>query len=104
MIKDASHGIVVCGDIKIANGNLLSYMIQDCSAAIENALLAVHMLGLGGVWLGVHPREERMKHVVSMFKLPENIIPVSILALGYPSEKKAPRSRYKEENVHYNKW
>ncbi len=79
-------------------------MLQDCSAAIENLLLAVHMLGLGAVWLGVHPREERMKYMKKLFSLPKNIIPISCIAVGYPDEKKESRTRFNKDYVHYDKW
>ena len=76
MMAEAPVGIVVLGDINQAHGNELSYMLQDCSAAIQNLLLAASELGLGAVWLGVHPREERMNHIKEVFNLPENIIPL----------------------------
>jgi nitroreductase len=104
MLANASVGIVVCGDINAAHGNQLSYMLQDCSAAIENALLAAGELGLGAVWLGVHPREERIMHIRRLFNLPDNIIPVSCLSIGYPAEQKASRNRYNENYVHWEKW
>ena len=60
MLRDAALGIVVCGDLQRAHDRQLSYLLQDCSAAIENLLLAASALGLGACWLGVHPREERV--------------------------------------------
>lgn len=104
MLENAALGIVVCGDIDKAHGNLPSYMLQDCSAAIENLLIAAHHMGLGAVWLGVHPREERIEHIKSLFNLPENIIPISCISIGYPDEKKEARTRYNVDYVHYEKW
>ncbi len=104
MLADAAVGIVVCGDINAANDKLLSYLLQDCAAAIENILLAVHALGLGACWLGVHPREDRMAHVTAVLRLPENVIPVCCIAIGYPAEERDPRTRYNEEYVHYETW
>ncbi len=98
-LPDAPVGIVICGDIESAHANELSYMLQDCSAAIENLLLAVTALGLGACWLGVHPREDRVKHIKTIFKLPENIIPVGVIAIGYPAETPAPRQRGKAEYI-----
>ena len=66
----------------VAHDRQLSYLLQDCSAAIENLLLAAHVLGLGTCWLGIHPREERMKTVSSLLGLPGNVIPVSAIAVG----------------------
>jgi nitroreductase len=104
MLANASVGIVVCGDITAAHGNELSYMLQDCSAAIENALLAAGEIGLGAVWLGIHPCEGRIEHIRNLFKLPKNIIPVSCLSIGYPAEQKASGNRYNENYVHWEKW
>ncbi len=104
MLAKAPIGLVVCGDINAAHGNELSYMLQDCSAAIQNLLLATHVNGLGACWLGVHPRMERVAHIQNVFQLPENIIPIASIAIGYPDEQKEPRTRYKEQYVHYERW
>ena len=69
MLKEAPLGIIVCGNIEAAHAQSLSYMLQDCSASIENMLLAAHILGLGAVWLGVHPRKERIEGIKNLFKL-----------------------------------
>jgi nitroreductase len=61
MVGSAALGIVVCGDLEAAHDKQLSYLLQDCSAAIENMLLCAHVLGLGACWLGVHLREQRVK-------------------------------------------
>ena len=52
MIATAALGVAVCGDLEAAHDQQLSYLLQDCSAAIENLLLGVHVLGLGACWLG----------------------------------------------------
>jgi nitroreductase len=104
MLNQAALGIFVCGDITVANDGQLSYLLQDCSAAIENLLLAAHALGLGACWLGIHPREKRMAHVRRILELPENIVPVAGIALGRPGETKDPRTRYQDAYVSYEKW
>ena len=104
MLPQAPVGIVVCGDLQRANGGELSYLLQDCAAAIENLLLAAHASGLGACWLGVHPRPERVAHLRALFSLPEHIVPVSVIALGWPAEAPAPRSRYAEARVHREHW
>ena len=104
MLRQAPVGVIVCGNITAAHDALDSYMIQDCSAAIENLLLAASMLGLGACWLGVHPREDRIAHLRKLFALPEEIIPVSGIAIGWPAELKDSRTRYRESSVHYEKW
>ena len=104
MLARAAAGIVVCGDILKAHDQLESYMLQDISAAIENALLAASALGLGACWLGVHPRKERMAGLTQLFNLPENIIPICGIALGFPAERPEARTRYNPDLVHREKW
>lgn len=100
----ASVGIVILGDIEQAHANNESFMLQDCAAAIENMLLAATAIGLGSCWLGVHPRPERIKAIREYFKLPENIIPVSVVAIGHPLEQSKARTRFNESYVKYNSW
>ncbi|MBN1961818.1 MAG: nitroreductase family protein [Deltaproteobacteria bacterium] len=104
MLANASVGFAVCGEIASAHTQHISYLIQDCSAAIENLLLAAHAMGLGAVWLGVHPREDRIAHVSKTLNLPEGIIPISCIAVGYPAEKKPARSRYNKQYIHWEHW
>lgn len=104
MLSSAPLGIIVCGDMARAHSGELSYMLQDCSAAIENLLLAASKLGLGACWLGVHPRPDRVAALKKLFKLPESVIPVSAIAIGHPAERKEPRTRRKEARVHLEKW
>lgn len=104
MLATAAVGLVVCGDLEAAHDRQLSYLLQDCSAAIENLLLAAHALGLGTCWLGVHPREARIKHLREILGLPAPVIPVACIALGWPGEQKEARTRYNPDYVHRERW
>jgi nitroreductase len=104
MLATAPLGIVVCGDLDAAHDRQLSYLLQDCSAAIENLLLCVHALGLGACWLGVHPREDRIRKLREILSLPASVIPVAGIAIGRPGEEKAPRTRFNRDYVHWEKW
>lgn len=104
MLANAPLGFVVCGDLRRAHGQQLSYLLQDCSACMENLLLALSLLGLGGVWLGVHPRADRIAHLRGLFGLPEPVIPVGAIAAGYPAETPPPRTRFAETRVHRERW
>lgn len=104
MLIGAPVGFVICGDLQRVNGQHLSYLLQDCSACIENLLLALSMLGLGGVWLGVHPREDRIAHLRTLFQLPEHILPIGAIAAGYPAESHPPRTRFDAARVHHERW
>jgi nitroreductase len=100
----ASVGIVVCGDLEAAHDRQESYLLQDCSAAIENILLAACRFKIGTCWLGIHPRTDRINHVQSLLNMPSGIIPVACLACGYSSEIKIPRTRMNKEYIHLEKW
>jgi nitroreductase len=104
MLAKAAVGLIVCGNLGRAHDNQLSYLLQDCSAAIENLLVAAHSLGLGACWLGVHPREERMTHIRSLLSIPEQVIPVSAIAMGWPAQTPKPRTRYRDDAVHRETW
>jgi nitroreductase len=104
MLRQAPLAFIVCGDIAKAHGQLLSYLLQDLSAAVENILIAANILGLGTCWLGIHPREERIAGIRQLFGLPDHIIPMCGIAVGYPAEQPEPRTRYQEERVHPDKW
>lgn len=102
MCREASAVIAVCGDLNIEPG--IEYNAINCSAATQNILLAAHELGIGSVWLGVYPRADRVEGVTKLLGLPSNIVPVSMIALGYPNEVKETPNRFIRERIHYNKW
>ena len=104
MLADAAVGIVVVGSPKEAHDGQESYMLQDCSAAIENLLLAATSLGLGACWLGVHPRQDRINHLRITLKLPADVTPISVIAVGWPAESPAPRTRFTPDKVHTETW
>ena len=102
MLPDAPAAIIVCADIK--KEQFKGFWKQDCSAAVENILIAAHHKGLGSVWLGVYPIEERVEGIRIIFDLPENIIPFAVLPIGHPAEKKEPSNRYDVSRIHWDKW
>jgi nitroreductase len=104
MLATAPLGIIVCGDLDAAHDRQLSYLLQDCSAAIENLLLCAHALGLGACWLGIHPREDRVRRLKEILALPTAVIPVAGIAIGRPGEEKEPRTRFNGDYVHWEKW
>jgi len=102
MLLQAGCGIVVCGDKN--RQKLEGFLIEDCSAAIENMLLAAHGLELGAVWCGIYPVKELTDGFTELLKLPENIIPVGIVVVGNKLEDITPLNRYDEAKIHYNNW
>jgi len=104
MLAKAAVGIAVCGDLDAAHGGEPSYLLQDSAAAIENLLLAAHALGLGACWLGVHPRKPRIEALTRILHLPDKVLPVSCIAVGWPAEEKPLRTRFDPSYVHTETW
>jgi len=103
MLKEAPVAILVCGDLKLEKH--VGYWVQDCAAATENLLLAVHAKGLGAVWVGVFPREERVEGFRKLLRMPDHVIPFSLIPVGFPAESKPPRpDRYNTAKIHHNHW
>lgn len=102
MARQATIGIIVCCDLSLEKSN--GFWVQDCSAATQNILLAVHALGLGAVWTGVYPNKERVNGFKEFFNLADNIIPFAFIPVGLPAEESCKAERFKKERIHYNKW
>lgn len=103
MLKKAPLAIVVCGNTdKMIEGGGRDFWIQDASAATENLLLAAHAMGLGAVWTGAYPSEERCISISKVLSLSDNLIPLNMIVVGYPAEHPQPKQKFKEENISYN--
>ena len=102
MCKQADKAILICADKNLED--CIDYLQQDCSAATQNLLLAAHDKGLGSVWLGVYPKEELIINMQKLLDFPDNIVPISLIALGYPAEENRSVERFKKDRIHYNTW
>jgi nitroreductase len=102
MLSQCSLAIVVCGDLDAQKFE--GYWVQDCSAATQNILTMVVELGLGAVWLGVYPLEDRIDFVSKTLELPVNILPLNVISIGHPAEVKPKTERFDPSRLHYNKW
>lgn len=100
MLGTAAAAIAVCGDTTVAP----DFWIQDCAAATENILVAAAGLGLGAVWLGCHPRDDRVAAIRGVLGIPGHIGILSLVSIGHPGESKPPRTQYSEGRVHHEKW
>jgi len=100
MLFEAPLCISVCGDVGVSG----RFWVQDCSAATENILLAATALGLGAVWIGVHPSENRVSEVKEILGIPEGVTPLNLISIGHPAEEKESRTQYDESRVHREKW
>ncbi|MCD4785095.1 MAG: nitroreductase family protein [Candidatus Eremiobacteraeota bacterium] len=105
MLFKAPAAIVVCGVPKWGLPDRENdFWIQDCSAASENILLAVESLGLGAVWTGAYPIEQRVKDVRNILGIPKDVVPLNVIAIGHPTGVEKPKDKWKPERVHRNKW
>ena len=94
--------IAVCGDKAKFIEDAPEYWVQDCSAATENILLAAHALGLGAVWTGVYPVQDRVEMVSKALGLPEGIIPLNIICIGHPDSDNPAKDKWDPAKVHDN--
>jgi len=104
MLDSAGAAIVVCGVPDKTPPGTGDYWVQDCSAATQNILLAIESLGLGAVWTGVYPRRERVAHVRKVLKVPEGVIPLNVIPIGWPVGDEDPKDKYVPEKVHWERW
>lgn len=102
MAPKAPVSILVCANLD--KQKYKGYWPQDCSAAIQNLLLAAHALGLGAVWTGVHPEPDREDGFRKLLKIPGNIVPFALIPIGYPAHTPSPATRFAPEKVHTNAW
>lgn len=105
MVKDAPFSVVVCGNTERFyedDRRDIGFWVLDCSVASENMLLAANALGLGGVWCGIYPEKDREKEMTEILNLPSNLIPLNILAFGYPQTKPVPKKKWDPAKIHYN--
>ena len=102
MSRGAPAGVLVCfnKEYETAEG----FFQQDLGAATQNLLLTLHANGLGAVWTGVYPREDRTEGFKKMFNLPKNVIPYAFVIIGYPEKNSETVDRFKKERIHYNAW
>lgn len=100
MLDKAPLGILVMANRNGYRASTKEFFIQDCSAATENILLAAQAQGLGGVWLGLYPKEEPMKKIREIYGIPEHIIPFSLMSIGYPDKELHPHTTYHADKVH----
>ncbi|GBG57819.1 nitroreductase [Sporomusaceae bacterium FL31] len=100
-IKNAPLGIIVLLNEKYLR--FKQYWQQDLAAATENILLASVELGLGAVWMGIAPEEDRMAFMKEFFNLPQGIEAFAMLAIGYSADNNF-EDRFDKARIHYEKY
>jgi nitroreductase len=102
MCRQAQAAIVVCGNLE--RDSHRGFWVQDCAAATQNILIAATDQGLGSVWCGVHPREDRVSGLRKLLCLPDHIVPLSLIPIGHPAENKPASERFDPARIHHDKW
>ena len=102
MAPEAPLGILVCGNLDFEKSE--GFWVIDCSAAIQNMLLAAHGLALGAVWCGIYPRQPRIEGIRQLLGIPDRVIPHSLVLVGYPAESPPSVDRYHPDRVYKNRW
>ena len=102
MAPSAGCIIMVCGDKDIEGQS--GFIAEDCSAAIQNILLASHGIGLGAVWCALYPISMLTKNAKKIFNIPNNVIPVGMVVIGHKLRDRNASDRFKVERIHYDEW
>lgn len=102
MCKTAQAAVVVCAELSLEKhpGN----WVLDCAAATQNLMLAARGLGIGSVWCGLYPQQERMAAMAGLLRLPEGVAPHALVVLGHPAQEFKKIDRFKPERIHRNGW
>lgn len=101
-LKTADAAVLVCADLSKEKEPGQGWWIQDCSAAVQNMLLEATDMGLGSLWMGVHPKEDRINCIKTACRLPEGIEPLGLVSIGEQTKAYAPIDRYLEDRVYFN--
>lgn len=99
---EASHLIVTLGNLNSAK--VIRMIEQDLGACNENILLQATHEGLGAVWLGFHPIEDRTLKLKEYLAIPDYCIPFSVICVGYPAHESEIKLRYDESKVHFDRY
>lgn len=102
MLNEADKTILICYDENLQHDE--GFGPIDCSASVQNMLLAANALDLGACWIGIYPRKERIHHLKKIFGLPGHIVPFALISLGYPAENKTTPDRIKTDRIRQEHW
>lgn len=102
MAADAPVVIVVCADLN--EEKTPGFWVQDCSAALQNLMLAARGRNLGTAWCGLHPVEDRVAPVREILNLPAQVMPLGLVAVGHPAQPFAEVDRFREDRIHHDRW
>ncbi len=101
-VEGCSFAVVVCGNLNTSmesDNPTAGNWALDCSAATENMLIAAHALGIGSVWCGIYPKADREEEVRDLLSLPDSIVPLNVIAFGYPANPTMPKDKWEPSKV-----
>lgn len=99
MLADAPLAIVV---VMTDEGRSPMMKPQDCAAAVQNILLEAVDCGLGAVWIGVFPIEDRVAYVNQALNITKGTAFAQI-AIGHPIDANDITLRYDPKRVHHER-
>jgi nitroreductase len=102
MAAEAPAAILVCADLALEK--FPGYWVQDCSAATQNLLLAAHAKGLGAVWTGIYPIQDRVDSFIKLIGTPPTVVPLALVVVGYSKGTAGRQDRYRPDRLHWNGW
>ena len=100
MLKKAPLGILVMANLNGYRASTNEFFVQDCALSAGNILLAAQAMGLGGVYLGLYPKQAVMNKVRAIYDIPEHILPFALLSIGYPDKPLKPHTTFHSHKVH----
>lgn len=98
MLEHAPLAVLVCGNLQ--KERYPGFWVQDCSAAIQNMLLAARALGVGTVWCGIHPKDELINACQQHFTMPKHIMPLGLVVMGMPAQYFTKRDTFDRAKIH----
>lgn len=101
---NAPLSIVVCGNIKLGKGEVESSVLQDCMAAIQNIILACTSIDLGAEWCSVYLSQAAVENIKQLLYMPEHVIPLGIVCIGYADEIKSLKAKYNEKRIYWEQY
>lgn len=84
-------------------GRPTGYVVEDCSAATENLLIAAAAHGIGSCWLA-GTRQAYAPAVAREFGAPADRQLVAIVSFGYPAEEPAVEKRSLDDVLHWDRF
>lgn len=104
MLPEAGTAIIVCAVPHEAAMRSEAFAVIDCTCASENLLLAAEAMHLGAVWTAVYPDKELIDFVRKQLEIPDKVIPLNVIPVGYPAGQEKPKNKFDIRAVHWETW